>query len=223
SYRYDTEANIAVSVNEINGGKTISTENLNKTSLISGTLTYDEQDINAKDIQVKVNINGKEYDATVSDKKWSLNLPINEGSLIEGNNHLKVNVIAKDVAGNTATAESAVDFQADMTPPMPIITLNPINENNVVAKTATDSVVLSGKVSGDFTVGEQLILMYNGKTQSVEIQQDGAFSLTLLAAELASSNSLIVSTVYTTKDSVGNVGSAQSDLSYSVSQGDIAI
>ncbi|OIT23069.1 Ig-like domain-containing protein [Glaesserella parasuis] len=186
SYRYDTEANIAVSVNEINGGKTISTENLNKTSLISGTLTYDEQDINAKDIQVKVNINGKEYDATVSDKKWSLNLPINEGSLIEGNNHLKVNVIAKDVAGNTATAESAVDFQADMTPPMPIITLNPINENNVVAKTATDSVVLSGKVSGDFTVGEQLILMYNGKTQAVEIQQDGAFSLTLLAAELAS-------------------------------------
>ncbi|EER46192.1 calcium-binding domain-containing protein, partial [Actinobacillus minor NM305] len=223
SYRYDTETKIAVSVNEVNGSKTISTENLNKTSLISGTLTYDEQDINAKDIQVKVSLNGKEYDATVSDKKWSLNLPINESSLIEGNNHLKVNVMAKDVAGNTATAESAVDFQADMTPPMPIITLNPINENNVIAKTATDSVVLSGKVSGDFTVGEQLILMYNGKTQAVEIQQDGAFSLTLPAAELASSNSLIVSAVYTTKDSVGNVGSAQSDLSYSVSQGDIGI
>ncbi|WP_426876199.1 Ig-like domain-containing protein [Glaesserella parasuis] len=223
SYRYDTEANIAVSVNEVNGGKTISTENLNKTSLISGTLTYDEQDINVKDIQVKVSLNGKEYDATVSDKKWSLNLPINESSLIEGNNHLKVNVMAKDVAGNTATAESAVDFQADITPPMPIITLNPINENNMIAKTATDSVVLSGKVSGDFAVGEQLTLMYNGKTQAVEIQQDGAFSLTLPAAELASSNSLIVSAVYTTKDSVGNVGSAQSDLSYSVSQGDIAI
>ncbi|WP_273384002.1 Ig-like domain-containing protein [Actinobacillus porcinus] len=223
SYRYDTEANIAVSVNQVNEGKTISTERLNKNTLISGTLTYDEQDIHAKDIQVKVSLNGKEYDATVEGKKWSLNLPVNESTLIEGNNPLKVNVIAKDIAGNSATAESAVDFQVDLTPPMPIITLNPINENNLIAKTATNSVVLSGKVSGDFTAGEVILLQYNGKAQSVKIQDDGSFSLTISAAELAASNTLMVSAVYTTKDAVGNTGTAQSHLSYSVSQGNIGI
>lgn len=223
SYRYDTEANIAVSVNQVNEGKTISTERLNKNTLISGTLTYDEQDIHAKEIQVKVSLNGKEYDATVEGKKWSLNLPVNESTLIEGNNPLKVNVIAKDIAGNSATAESAVDFQVDLTPPMPIITLNPINENNLIAKTATNSVVLSGKVSGDFTAGEAILLQYNGKAQSVKIQDDGSFSLTISAAELAASNTLMVSAVYTTKDAVGNTGTAQSHLSYSVSQGNIGI
>ena len=223
SYRYDTEANIAVSVNQVNEGKTISTERLNKNTLISGTLTYDEQDIHAKEIQVKASLNGKEYDATVEGKKWSLNLPVNESTLIEGNNPLKVNVIAKDIAGNSATAESAVDFQVDLTPPMPIITLNPINENNLIAKTATNSVVLSGKVSGDFTAGEAILLQYNGKAQSVKIQDDGSFSLTISAAELAASNTLMVSAVYTTKDAVGNTGTAQSHLSYSVSQGNIGI
>ncbi|MDO9735510.1 hypothetical protein Q7535_15575, partial [Glaesserella parasuis] len=87
----------------------------------------------------------------------------------------------------------------------------------------SSDVRVSGKVTGDFVAGESVMLTLNGKSVAAVIQADGQFSIHMNETELA--NSLVPSVLasYTTKDTVGNIGVAQTDLSYSVTQGDIRI
>ena len=222
-YRYDLDATIGVNIDPINAGKTIVVKDLAKETALSGTLDYDESDFNQKDIQVIVTINGKAYQADVSGKNWSLTLPISEMATKEGENTLSAKVVANDLAGNPATAENTTIYQVDITPPMPQITLDPIGEHNAVSKNGSSDVRVSGKVTGDFVAGESVMLTLNGKSIAAVIQADGQFSIHMNETELA--NSLVPSVLasYTTKDAAGNIGVAQTDLSYSVTQGDIRI
>ncbi|MDG6832476.1 Ig-like domain-containing protein [Glaesserella parasuis] len=222
-YRYDLDATIGVNIDPINAGKTIVVKDLAKATALSGTLDYDESDFNQKDIRVIVTVNGKDYQTNVSGKSWSLTLPISEMATKEGENKLSVKAVASDLAGNPATAENTTTYQVDVTPPMPKITLDTIGEHNAVSKNGSSDVRVSGKVTGDFVAGESVMLTLNGKSVAAVIQADGQFSIHMNETELA--NSLVPSVLasYTTKDTVGNIGVAQTDLSYSVTQGDIRI
>lgn len=222
SYRYDLDAKITVGIDPIHNGKTVVAADLNKNTIVTGTLIYDNADFNQQDIKAKLMLNGKEYFANVLDKAWSLMLPMTELAVGDGQNSLSVKVEAKDLVGNLATSESMVTYQVAISPPMPVITLNPIGEHNVVAKNESKPISVSGRVSGDFVVGENVTIALNGKVFEAMIQDGGIFSLNIKAADLVnSSSSIIVS--YSTKDIAGNVGSAQASLAYSVSQGDIRI
>ncbi|MDO9863731.1 Ig-like domain-containing protein [Glaesserella parasuis] len=222
-YRYDLDATIGVNIDPINAGKTIVVKDLAKVTALSGTLDYDESDFNQKDIRVIVTVNGKDYQANVSGKSWSLTLSTSEMATKEGENKLSVKAVASDLAGNPATAENTTTYQVDVTPPMPKITLDTIGEHNAVSKNGSSDVRVSGKVTGDFVAGESVMLTLNGKSVAAVIQADGQFSIHMNETELA--NSLVPSVLasYTTKDTVGNIGVAQTDLSYSVTQGDIRI
>ncbi|WP_373817173.1 Ig-like domain-containing protein, partial [Glaesserella sp.] len=223
-YRYDTEARIQADIHPINNGKTIVAADLTRSEVvISGTLTYDEADFNQADIKLVVTLNDKTYAPTVTGKIWSLTLPVGELTSREGDNTLSLTVNALDRAGNPATASATVNFVVDAIAPKPIITLDPIDDDNSLAQTDTREIILSGKVSGDFKVGEKVILTVNHQTVEAVIMDNGVFSTTISASELVNSASPSVVAHYSTKDTAGNVGSAQASLSYSVSQGDIRI
>lgn len=224
-YSYDeAPAELGITINPINAGNTINYADSKKPMLLSGSLTFDETDINTDTLFVMLTINKKFYRAEIdlNTKTWSLSLPASELTELQGTHQINAEVSGADILGNRGSGNTTADYSVDTFTPIPQITLKVGDENKIDSSSVTD-VKITGKVTGDFTAGEKVTVFINGKEKEAVIQENGEFHLTANAKELLSAQPLSISATYSTSDAAGNIGTATTNQPYSIAKGDINI
>ncbi|HDR1022681.1 TPA: Ig-like domain-containing protein [Pasteurella multocida] len=224
-YSYDEIApELGITINPINAGKTINQANMKSPTLISGNLVFDANDIQEKSLRVEVTIDNKVYHADVDRdlKIWTLSIPTNELTTLQGEHSVTAKVFANDIAYNSGENSATATYVVDTVAPMPEITLQ-IGTDNKVDSSSIHNIEVTGQVTGAFKAGEKAILSINGMEREAIIQNDGKFHIIVNAKELINAPTLSVKATYNTYDEAGNLGTAKTNQPYSISTGDINI
>ncbi|MCS4534721.1 Ig-like domain-containing protein, partial [Neisseria montereyensis] len=223
SYTLHTEEPTArITIDSINGGKPISAADLSKTVSIEGSL-----DVSASTAEpsanVVVTVNGQNHTAAISGNQWVLTLPATDLAVQEGRLNVKAAVTVADQYGNTAEAAANQGYQVDTLAPAPVITLNNINANNVIANAANGNINVSGKVGGEFKAGDKVTLSINNETYQATADRTGAFGISVPAQKLTGSAIPVIHAAMTTVDDAGNSSSTHTSLDYRVTRGGMSI
>ncbi|WP_147198929.1 Ig-like domain-containing protein [Pantoea sp. CCBC3-3-1] len=162
-----------------------------QTPFTDGTLTNDEagitQTLNGTTGQtgdgqtVTVNIGGTDYTATVnSSGLWSLDLsPAILQALPQGQSAVTVTVT--DVAGNTSAITPAPTITVATT--LPALTVDPLAGGDGIINADEQGNPLT--VSGTGTAGDTVNATLNGEQYSATVNDDGSWTITVPAADLA--------------------------------------
>ena len=125
-----------------------------------------------------------------------------------------VSVSATDLAGNT-TAGTGAAITLDTTPPIAIVTLDPVTADNVITSAeAGGMVAITGTVSGDVADGGIVTLTINGNTYDGTVT-GGLFSIDVAGADLALDSNVLAA--FAGADLAGNTTTAGDDQAYTVS------
>ncbi|WP_338557206.1 Ig-like domain-containing protein [Erwinia sp. E_sp_B04_8] len=150
---------------------------------------------------VTVNIGGEAYNATVnSSGVWSLDLtPDILQGLPQGTS--AVTVTATDIAGNTASITPAPSITVATT--LPALSLGEVagGDNILNAQEQGEPLVLSGTV----TAGDTVDVIFNGTTLSATVDDQGNWTATIPAADLAALDDGPYALQIVAADSFGNV------------------
>ncbi|WP_336222357.1 Ig-like domain-containing protein, partial [Citrobacter amalonaticus] len=155
---------------------------------------------------VRVTINGKGYDATVSNGTWSVTVPATDAALLpEGN--VAVHVDATDNAGNPASKDGSFTVNTAA----PVITIDNVTADNTL-NTAEHGAAqtLSGTVTG-VAAGTTVTIKLNGQTYTATTDASGKWSTSVAATDiqaLAEGTATISAEVTNT---AGNTGTASHD------------
>ncbi|MFA0669580.1 VCBS domain-containing protein [Vibrio splendidus] len=156
-----------------------------------------------------------------ADGTWSLSLSASDHqSLMSADKDYAIKIGSVDVAGNV-TPEISTHLLVDTHNPIPVISVDSVTNDNVINKLESSSNIdITGRVSGDFSVGDAISLTINGQLvtgYTGQVNAQGHYSISVPAHVLLTqnihSNSLQGHTIEAsviTLDSVGNVGSATS-------------
>lgn len=182
------------------GGDGVLTNNeLAEPLLISGTGTAGDS--------VTVELNGKTYNAIVGENGlWSASVPVADlGTLT--NQTYPVTVTVTDPAGNSSTQDTALRVATAA----PALTLNDLSEDGVINSSDAQQPLL---VSGTGDEGDLIRVTLNNQTYSTVVAQDGNWSVTVPASDLANvpNGTQAVSVVATDAD--GNTTPASSSLTF---------
>ena len=136
------------------------------------------------------------------------------GAFVAAEGLNEVQVRQTDAAGNVS-APGLVTFTLDTTPPIAIITLDPITPDNVITSAeAGGMVAVTGAVSGDVADGGEVMLTINGITYTGSVT-GGLFSIDVPGADLALDSSVLAA--FAGADLAGNTTTAGDDQAYTVS------
>jgi hypothetical protein len=156
---------------------------------------------------IVVAFGGDTYLATVeAGGVWSCSVPVAAlATLPEGN--LAVSVSVTNQAGNSASA--ARDVTVDVSAPM--ITINPISTDNMLNSVEKgQDLIVSGSSHG-LESGRPLTVTLNGETYTTTVDNNGNWTITVPAADVANLNGNLTVTAEST-DRAGNPSSAQGNL-----------
>ncbi|HEY6530636.1 MAG TPA: Ig-like domain-containing protein [Cellvibrionaceae bacterium] len=137
--------------------------------------------------KISVEINGKNYSATVNNNNWAITLPAADAQALDTTEIISAQVINK--AGDSAQVERAVSHSVNL----PTIAINVIAGDDIINNTEDNTPVL---ISGSTTNAEdnsKVSLKLNGKTYNTQVQ-DGRWSLFIPAddaQQLAAVNTAI--------------------------------
>ena len=121
--------------------------------LISGSTTLVEDGAT-----LSLNLNGKTYNATISDNRWSLSVPAMDASLLDASELVSASVMNK--AGDKATSNRTISHAGTA----PSLSINTIAGDDIINTTEDDAPVL---ISGSTTLvedGAKVVVSINGKT-----------------------------------------------------------
>ncbi|WP_299491996.1 Ig-like domain-containing protein [uncultured Shewanella sp.] len=98
--------------------------------------------------------------------------------------------IIKDI-GNNIVLTANGHYTLDRTPPEITLSLNPIGNDNVLnAALYNEDIRLSGTVSGEYNLQDQVKITHNGQVYTTHIDDNGHFSISLNYAELSQDTQL---------------------------------
>ena len=125
-----------------------------------------------------------------------------------------------DLAGNIGTGNS-IHYAIDNVAPnsgTTAITVDNITADNVVnGQEAKDNVLVTGKVSGEFQVGDVVTLILNGKSYLTQvINAAGDYSVFVKGSDLVADNDHVLEASVAAHDLAGNVGIVGTQKGYGV-------
>ncbi len=182
---------------------------------VSGTVSGDYQ---IGDV-VSVLINGKEFTATVqAGGKFTVNVP-GADLAADSDRMVEAVITTSDAAGNIGTAQAFENYTLSTTPPAIAISLDAnVAGDGIVNKTESTAAAIpvTGTVSGQFNVGDTVIVTVNGKEFSTTVLAGGKFSVNVPGADLAADADRIVDAKVSTTDAAGNTAVAVDTQNYTV-------
>ena len=175
AFSVDTTATAAVTVNTVGGDDVINAAEIQAGKVeVSGTV---DGDVHKTD-KVYITVNGNQVEATV------IELPHMNGQLgykafvsttdLQADPTIHVSVTGHDTAGNiqTATYDKIViiDDRVDAT-----IVLDPVSNDDVLnnVETGQPTTIITGSVTGDVEVGDQVTVTVNGKDLPAIVSDSG--------------------------------------------------
>ncbi|AWY19200.1 Ig-like domain-containing protein [Moraxella bovis] len=209
SYTYDVALN-QPAVEIATNNQTVNSQSKGLT--LSGSLNFDA-DVVQSSVKVDVILNNQTHSAMVNGKSWTVNLPENIAKQNQGNNDFVVKVSVQDNAGNVAENQSVGKFVVDTIAPDLMVGLDPIS---TIAQTGTDTVTLTGTVSGEFKPTDKVKVSVNGTEFTANVAQNGTFSVEVPRTALIQNASKSLSASLETSDTAGNIGTATVEQNYTV-------
>ncbi|PID62879.1 MAG: hypothetical protein CR974_02940 [Gammaproteobacteria bacterium] len=190
-------------------------ERVQKTQTLTGKL--DKLDADLATAKVTVSIAGNDYDATVSGKTFSVDVPT---AVLAGASQVSATVSVTDTAGNVVMQQATQDYIVSAAP---VITFDAIAGDNVInAQEAKQPVTISGQVS-DLNAAVPLTITVGDQSYSTTVDaKTGQFSVAIDGETLAKHQKI---TAELTNAGIVTSGSADyrvdTDLSASISIDDI--
>ncbi len=210
-YSVDTVApELTVSVNPVTVDNTINAAEAGAATIaVTGTIAAEAGTSTA----VMVTVNGQDYVASVDAASGTWTAEVSTSDLL-ADSSVAVSATSIDAAGNSTTVSSTHGYSIDTTAPDLTISVDSIASDNVInAAESGESVDVTGKVVGEFNVGDTVTLTVNSIEYAGTVAADGTWTMAVPGADLASANSLNVSV--TTADDAGNSTTATAVHGYS--------
>ncbi|MBN6710167.1 Ig-like domain-containing protein [Haemophilus haemoglobinophilus] len=218
-HQYDVDTAITsptIQIAPINQGNSLNQQQSLSAVTISGTLTLDS-DIDLARTKVTVIVHGESYPATINGNHWQAVVPGHKLAKAQGENTVSVKVVATDDAGNTVENTAVTTYQVDTIAPTAEIKLNPIAGDGILEHgEKSQNHTVSGTVSGEFKVGDEITLNINGHTKTAVIEQGGRFQVDVSGAQLAAKGEHNVKAELHLRDQAGNESTIHTNKSYQV-------
>ncbi|WP_241029959.1 MULTISPECIES: Ig-like domain-containing protein [Citrobacter] len=165
-------------------------------------------------VTVKVTLNGKTYDATVTNGSWTLTVPkADMAKLADG--IATVTALATDTTGNTTTVTRDFSVAADSTH-LPTVTINALGDDLLNAAEVAADQTITGKVT-NAAEGDTVKVTLNSTDYTATVAADLTWSVTVPAADLAAIAEGKTTLTAEVTAANGNTGSATRDITVDTS------
>ncbi|MGL5039807.1 MAG: Ig-like domain-containing protein, partial [Aeromonas sp.] len=170
---------------------------------------------------VTLTINGTKYTGPVLDTLGKFTIEVNGADLLaDPDKVIDASVTSTDAVGNTNTAIDTEGYFVDIKPPVDLkIELDPnITPDDIInAKEKGEQIPVSGKVSGEFHVGDTVTLTVNNKSFTGKVlDAEGHFTINVPGSELAADPDKTIDASVTSTDMHGNTDTATDTEGYGV-------
>ncbi|MDX6917940.1 retention module-containing protein, partial [Pectobacterium carotovorum] len=212
AYGVDTVAPTAsITIDNVTSDNVINAAESGQTIAVTGKV---DNDVKAGDA-VTVKVGTETYQTTVNadGKTWSVNVP---GSVLAANGDVGATVTTRDAAGNVTTANTTHAYGVDTVAPTASITIDNVTSDNVInAAESGQTIVVTGKVDNDVKAGDAVTVKVGTETYQTTVNADGkTWSVNVPGSVLAANGD--VNATVTTRDTAGNVTTANASHAYGV-------
>ncbi|MBA0213890.1 Ig-like domain-containing protein [Pectobacterium brasiliense] len=212
TYGVDTVAPVAsISIDNVTSDNVINATESGRTIAVTGQVG---NEVKAGDA-VTVKVGTETYQTTVNadGKTWIVNVP---GSVLAANSDVSATVTTRDTAGNATTANTSHAYGVDTVAPTASITIDNVTADNVInASESGQTIAVTGKVDNDVKVGDAVTVKVGTETYQTTVNADGkTWSVNILGSVLAANGDISASV--TTRDTAGNVTTANTNHTYGV-------
>ncbi|MFZ2950792.1 MAG: Ig-like domain-containing protein, partial [Desulfuromonadaceae bacterium] len=212
SYDVDTLAPVPAitSVADITIDNTINIAEAAGPVTITGTVGGDATEGNLVTLTLtNANYTGTFTGVVAADMTFSI--PVAGSALVaDVDTVIQATITTSDAAGNLGTGTATKDYDIDLTPPVPTITLDAnITADDIISiAEASGNIAITGTVSGDAKVGDWVTLTVNNKLFTGQVQSGMTFSIPVTGADLVADTDKVINASVTTYDTAGNPGMA---------------
>ncbi|WP_330165340.1 retention module-containing protein, partial [Pectobacterium carotovorum] len=209
AYGVDTVAPTAsISIDNVTSDNVINASESGQTIAVTGKV---DNDVKAGDA-VTVKVGTETYQTTVNadGKTWSVNVP---GSVLAANSDVNATVTTRDPAGNVTTANTSHAYGVDTVAPTASIFIDNVTSDNVIKSGQT--IAVTGKVDNDVKAGDAVTVKVGTETYQTTVNADGKTWSVNVPGSVLAANSDVNATV-TTRDTAGNVTTANTTHAYGV-------
>nr|WP_244772875.1 Ig-like domain-containing protein [Alysiella crassa]UOP05849.1 Ig-like domain-containing protein [Alysiella crassa] len=149
---------------------------LDGTVTFTGTVSHDS-DVDEKNVNIVVTLNGKNYPATLSGNKWTVSVQGKDLGAKWGENEVKVTATVMDSVGNQAIGTETGSYTAELAE-LQFDNITP--DNIIVANEATEpNIRVTGKVVGDYQPNDEVSISLHSRTYTAAVNSNGTFSVDL--------------------------------------------
>ncbi|WP_390962394.1 Ig-like domain-containing protein [Pectobacterium aroidearum] len=212
AYGVDTVAPTAsITIDNVTSDNVINAAESGQTIAVTGKV---DNDVKAGDA-VTVKVGTETYQTTVNadGKTWSVNVP---GSVLAVNSDVSATVTTRDLAGNVTTADTNHAYGVDTVAPTASITIDNVTSDNVInASESGQTIAVTGKVDNDVKAGDAVTVKVGTETYQTTVNADGKTWSVNVPGSVLAANSDVNATV-TTRDTAGNVTTANTNHAYGV-------
>nr|WP_244167476.1 Ig-like domain-containing protein [Pectobacterium atrosepticum] len=212
TYSVDTVAPVAaISIDDVTSDNVINASESGQTIAVTGNVG---NDVKAGDA-ITVKVGTETYQTTVNTdgKTWSVNVP---GSVLATNSDVSATVTTRDAAGNITTANTNHAYGVDTVAPTASITIDNVTSDNVInASESGQTIAVTGNVDNDVNAGDAVTVKVGTETYQTTVNTDGkTWSVNVPGSVLAANGD--ISATVTTRDTAGNVTTANATHAYGV-------
>ncbi|WP_409161036.1 retention module-containing protein, partial [Pectobacterium sp. B2J-2] len=212
TYGVDTVAPTAsISIDDVTSDNVINASESGQTIAVTGKVG---NEVKAGD-SVIVKVGTETYQTTVNadGKAWSVNVP---GAVLAANSEVSATVTTRDTAGNVTTASTSHAYSVDTLAPTASITVDNVTSDNVInAAESGQTIAVTGQVGNDVNAGDAVTVTVGSETYQTTVNADGkTWSVKVPGAVLAANGD--ISATVTTRDTAGNVTTANTSHAYGV-------
>ncbi|WP_407725907.1 Ig-like domain-containing protein [Pectobacterium aroidearum] len=212
AYGVDTVAPTAsIAIDDVTSDNVINASESGQTIAVTGKV---DNDVKAGDA-VTVKVGTETYQTTVNadGKTWSVNVP---GSVLAANSDVNATVTTRDPAGNVTTANTSHAYGVDTVAPTASIFIDNVTSDNVInASESGQTIAVTGKVDNDVKAGDAVTVKVGTETYQTTVNADGKTWSVNVPGSVLAANSDVNATV-TTRDTAGNVTTANTTHAYGV-------
>ncbi|MEQ9918075.1 Ig-like domain-containing protein, partial [Pectobacterium aroidearum] len=212
AYGVDTVAPTAsISIDNVTSDNVINAAESGQTIAVTGKVG---NEVKAGDA-VTVKVGTETYQTTVNadGKTWNVNVP---GSVLAANGDISATVTTRDPAGNVTTANTSHAYGVDTIAPVASISIDNVTSDNVINATESgQTIAVTGKVGDEVKAGDAVTVKVGTETYQTTVNADGkTWNVNVPGSVLAANGD--VSATVTTRDTAGNVTTANTNHAYGV-------
>ncbi|MFJ5437800.1 Ig-like domain-containing protein [Pectobacterium brasiliense] len=212
AYGVDTVAPVAsISIDDVTSDNVINVTESGQTIAVTGKV---DNDVKAGDaVTVKVGTETYQTTVNIDGKTWSVNVP---GTVLAVNGDISATVTTRDTAGNVTTANTSHAYGVDTVAPVASISIDDVTSDNVINATESgQTIAVTGQVGNEVKAGDAVTVKVGTETYQTTVNADGkTWSVNVPGAVLAANGD--VSAAVTTRDTAGNVTTANTSHAYGV-------